>query len=99
MGSQEKKQNMSKKEVKGDLQNVKHIKLKLHNFYDVSFYNSIYILFIYSRYTFMLEGASFTKLITGWQFNKFLRSFLFLQKITKLFFSYTYTFHTHEFHC
>lgn len=39
MGSQSRAtKNMPKKEVKGDLQNVKHIKLKLHNVHDdVSF--------------------------------------------------------------
>lgn len=49
--------NMPKIRLKVTLQNVKHIKLKLHNFHDddVSFkqFNS-HILCIYSRQTFML---------------------------------------------
>lgn len=98
---------MPKKEVKGDSQNVKHIKLKLHNFHDVSFYNSIYILFIYSRYAFMLlcwrqtekekEGALLAELITGWQFNKFLRSFVQKKKNSLIFCVYIHF--PHEFRC
>lgn len=81
------KKNTPKK-VKGDSPNVKHIKLKLHNFRHEPFYISIYnfsFILIHSRYTLMLccarqasekrEKITFrVKLITGWQFNKFLRS-------------------------
>lgn len=99
------------KKIKGDSTKCKTHKIKITQLsWCVFLQFNLYFIHIYSRYAFMLlswretdrekKGALLAKLITGWQFSKFLRSFL--QKKKKLYahiLCITYILHTHEFRC
>lgn len=88
------------KKIKSDSTKCKTHKIKITQLsWCVFLQFNLYFIHIYSRYAFMLlswretdrekKGALLAKLITGWQFSKFLRSFLQKKRnFTLIFFVY-----------
>lgn len=94
------------KKIKGDSTKCKTHKIKITQLsWCVFLQFNLYFIHIYSRYAFMLlswretdrekKGALLAKLITGWQFSKFLRSFLQKKRNFTLIFCVLHTFYTH----